>query len=270
VGVVHPELTNARFTRRSRRQNQRQKKPGNSGQASPFNKKWVVPKKARSGDYVIVNVGRHGLFATARIASDARPRADWKNRYGAALTAIKLIKPSISLDIVKRKIPKFVWAKYPRSITTPSVSVARQLQSLVRKRRLTKDPELRDSDLSTASLQELRAEALLSARPTAARKKHLANYFSRSRRIHAFVMARAYGYCEACAASAPFLKFDGSPYLEPHHTTRLADEGPDHPATVIALCPNCHRKAHSSQDKAAFNAKLRKKARQLWTAGDEA
>ena len=48
------------------------------------------------------------------------------------------------------------------------------------------------------------------------------------------------------------MKTDGSPYLEPHHITRLADNGPDHPAKVIALCPNCHRKAHSSQDKLVF------------------
>ncbi len=227
-------------------------------------KSWIVPKGAEPGDDVIVNVGGNGFFAVARIASKPQPRADWKNRYGSALAAVKLIIPPISHRIVERKIPKFIWIKLPRSITTPRASIARQLQALVRKRRLTKDPELSNADLATANLEELRKEALLSARPTAARKRRSVSYFSRSQRIHAFVVARADGCCEACNTTAPFLKPDGSPYLEPHHTDRLADDGPDHPATVIALCPNCHRRAHSSADKFRFNRGLKLKARLLW------
>jgi len=36
-------------------------------------------------------------------------------------------------------------------------------------------------------------------------------------------------WCEGCSAAAPFLGADGEPFLETHHTTRVADEGPDHP-----------------------------------------
>jgi 5-methylcytosine-specific restriction protein A len=76
-------------------------------------------------------------------------------------------------------------------------------------------------------------------------------------------MRRADGRCEGCGATAPFRNADGQDYLEPHHTKRLADEGPDHPAKVIALCPNCHRRAHHSEDAEAFNAMLIRKLRSL-------
>jgi 5-methylcytosine-specific restriction protein A len=38
---------------------------------------------------------------------------------------------------------------------------------------------------------------------------------------------------------------------------RLADDGPDSPENVAAVCPNCHRRAHYSSDRTAFNAQLR-------------
>ncbi|MGH9768021.1 MAG: HNH endonuclease [Blastocatellia bacterium] len=65
--------------------------------------------------------------------------------------------------------------------------------------------------------------------------------------------------CEGCNDHAPFQKSDGFPYLEPHHTMRLADGGPDHPAHVIAPCPNCHRRAHYAVDAEAFNKSLIKR-----------
>ena len=41
-----------------------------------------------------------------------------------------------------------------------------------------------------------------------------------------------------CGAEGPFptRALPERPYLEPHHTDRLSDGGPDHPARVIALC----------------------------------
>ncbi|ULJ74049.1 HNH endonuclease signature motif containing protein [Rhizobium gallicum] len=62
--------------------------------------------------------------------------------------------------------------------------------------------------------------------------------------------------CEYDSNPAPFLRADGEPYLEPHHIHRVSDGGPDDPRTVIALCPNCHRRAHSGADKASFKADL--------------
>ena len=50
----------------------------------------------------------------------------------------------------------------------------------------------------------------------------------------------------------------GSPYLEPHHIKRVADGGPDHPASVAAICPTCHRLVHHGQDGAKLNKELEK------------
>ena len=43
---------------------------------------------------------------------------------------------------------------------------------------------------------------------------------------------------------------------------RLADGGPDEPNNVIAVCPNCHRRTHSSVDKKIFNNDLISKIEQ--------
>jgi 5-methylcytosine-specific restriction endonuclease McrA len=69
--------------------------------------------------------------------------------------------------------------------------------------------------------------------------------FLRNQYVISEVLARANGVCESCHAPAPFIRVsDGAPYLEVHHRIRLADEGEDTVLNAIALCPNCHRKAH--------------------------
>src|SRR5262249_16022686 len=141
------------------------------------------------------------------------------------------------------------WARYPRSITTPGASLAKKIRKLIAERRQTGIPDLKNDDLATASIEELRELAYLSARSSVKPKKRMASYRTRSLRIHSYVLRRAAGHCEGCNTLAPFRKRDGTPYLEPHHTRSLAaDDGPDYPATVIALCPTCHRRAHHSED----------------------
>ncbi len=69
--------------------------------------------------------------------------------------------------------------------------------------------------------------------------------FNRNPYVVAEVLLRANGTCEACGNSAPFIRrSDDTPYLEVHHTTPLADGGGDSVENAVALCPNCHRKAH--------------------------
>lgn len=82
------------------------------------------------------------------------------------------------------------------------------------------------------------------------------NLYVRSRAVRDYVLLRANGHCELCASPAPFLKLDGTPYLEPHHTTRLSDGGPDHPRYVGALCPACHREIHFGQNGVVRNTEL--------------
>jgi hypothetical protein len=224
---------------------------------------WIVPKSVNLGDEVVIYISGYGFFATARINTQPKPRSDWKNRYSAGLTSIKLIQPAISLGTIQRHIPKLTWAKYPRSITTPSLEVATQIRRLISERRRTRLPDLDDEALADANIDELRKAALLHARPSAPQREKRLLYRVRSKSVHLYVLSRAEGHCENCGAAAPFRKPDGHAYIEPHHTTRLADDGPDHPAKVIGLCPNCHRRAHYAEDAKVFNRSLKKKLTRL-------
>lgn len=105
-------------------------------------------------------------------------------------------------------------------------------------------------------MADLRQKALLAAPAQAAMAERLVNIRMRSFAIKAYALTRANGVCEGCAAPAPFESKRG-PFLEVHHIDRLADGGPDHPSSVIALCPNCHRKAHYAKDAMRFNAALK-------------
>jgi 5-methylcytosine-specific restriction endonuclease McrA len=224
---------------------------------------WVVPKAAEPGDDVGVYVGGYGFFATARIGSSPRPRRGWRNRYGAVLDDVRLITPPISLGTIQRRIPGLTWAIYPRSITTPAPTIARRIVSLVTQRRRTRMPDLSAATLEAANIDEFRRVALQRSVPSASKRASLRVYRARSQAIRLYVLRRADGSCESCRAAAPFSRVNGSPYLEPHHVTRLADDGPDHPAKVIGLCPNCHRRAHHAVDAKKFNGRLIKRLREI-------
>jgi len=224
---------------------------------------WVVPKNAEIGDRVVIYVGRFGFFATARVATVPEPRRGWPNRYGAALSKIRLIRPAISVATVRRHLPALTWAIYPRSITTPDPRLAERILRLVQRRRSTGLPDLDGKAMRAANRDELRALALLKARRRSIARSAKTVYRVRSRAIRLYILHRAEGRCEGCSAGAPFSTREGLPYLEPHHITRLADEGPDHPGRVAALCPNCHRRAHYAGDARDFNRMLRSKIARL-------
>ncbi len=79
----------------------------------------------------------------------------------------------------------------------------------------------------------------------------------RSREVAQYALRRAEGRCECCLTASPFLRTNGQPYLEVHHTTRLADAGLDAPAHVAAICPTCHRHIHYGRDGDKRNDALR-------------
>jgi len=217
---------------------------------------WVAPKAVKVGDTVVIFVSGYGFFATAIVNSDSHIRLDWTNRYGAAIKSIRLIEPPISLNTIKRLVPKLEWVKFPRSVTTLRMDIADDILKLIASRRRGDFIEFDENALEESSIDELRAIALMKSRPSLSKTEAKRIYHARSRAISLYVHARAQGICEGCSDPAPFLRQDGSEYLEPHHTTRVADEGPDHPMHVIALCPNCHRRAHSSVDAKQFNERL--------------
>lgn len=110
------------------------------------------------------------------------------------------------------------------------------------------------------SLQELRQKAVDKAVSSATAKERRTKYYEQSKAIKLYALARAGGVCEGCGQPAPFVRLDGTPYLEVHHIRKLADEGPDDPKWVIALCPNCHRRAHYGSDASEFNDQLAENA----------
>lgn len=110
--------------------------------------------------------------------------------------------------------------------------------------------------LRSRTLEELREVALSKAPLSSnAKEKREAAYY-RSEALKIYVVARSSGWCEGCGTEAPFQTRKG-PFLECHHLHRLADGGPDHPNNVVALCPNCHRRAHYAKDAIEFNNKLK-------------
>lgn len=126
----------------------------------------------------------------------------------------------------------------------------RRLDSVVEGSAALDKPDARDLDGMRRRAYE--AAGVRPPRPGATPR----NIYERSADVRNYVLARASGSCEGCGVAAPFARPNGSPYLEPHHIKRVSDGGPDHPALVIALCPNCHRRVHAGADGPAYNRDL--------------
>lgn len=86
--------------------------------------------------------------------------------------------------------------------------------------------------------------------------------YIRDPKIRAWVRKNSNGICEGCGLPAPFHK-DDSPYLEVHHVKHLANKGSDRTSNAVALCPNCHRRCHHSNDSKAFTESLYEQVKRL-------
>ncbi|KZL18136.1 HNH endonuclease [Pseudovibrio sp. WM33] len=108
------------------------------------------------------------------------------------------------------------------------------------------------------SIEDLRKQAFDAAVPQQSMNWNDAPrvYRSRSKAVRDYVLARAGGICELTGRPAPFLTASGQPYLEVHHTRRLADEGPDDPRFVAAICPAVHREIHFGENGDELNRQL--------------
>lgn len=73
--------------------------------------------------------------------------------------------------------------------------------------------------------------------------------YVRDPNVIVWVLEMANGHCEVCEQPAPFVRDDGSPYLEVHHVRPLAEGGPDTVDNAIAACPNCHRRLHHARER---------------------
>ena len=91
---------------------------------------------------------------------------------------------------------------------------------------------------------EARKQRLKLAAQTPTKINVVSQTYKRNPDVVAEAHFRANGICELCKQPAPFRKPDGTPYLEVHHWTPLADGGDDTIENAAALCPNCHKEAH--------------------------
>lgn len=126
-----------------------------------------------------------------------------------------------------------------------------------------KSPPQGATPRSAMAFNELRTRAIGATELPASSHDYRRSVYERSDAVRQYVLARSKGNCEECASAAPFNRPDGTPYLEPHHVEKLSDGGPDHPYWVIALCPNCHRRAHYAIDSVSFNSALAKNVREI-------
>ncbi len=78
--------------------------------------------------------------------------------------------------------------------------------------------------------------------------ERLQKVYARDPRVKAWILQQSKGICENCCENAPFYLNDGSPYLEVHHVIPLSLSGADTTSNCVALCPNCHRALHLSQN----------------------
>lgn len=118
------------------------------------------------------------------------------------------------------------------------------------------------------TLAEARSRAIDAATASqgASSQPAMRTLYKRSKAVKYYVLLRSKGVCEACKTPAPFARLDGTPYLEPHHTTRVSDGGPDHPRYVAAICPTCHSEIHYGKNGGAKNIALQILLNKLETA----
>ncbi|MGY2259991.1 HNH endonuclease [Pseudomonas sp. SDO55104_S430] len=86
--------------------------------------------------------------------------------------------------------------------------------------------------------------------------------YVRDPEVRAWVRNEAEGRCEGCGEPAPFHMFD-LPFLEVHHVKPLAEKGSDQITNAVALCPNCHRRCHHSNDRETFTESIYGKVKRL-------
>jgi len=87
--------------------------------------------------------------------------------------------------------------------------------------------------------------------------------YKRDPYIVAWVLENSQGICECCNKLAPFIRPDGTGYLEVHHVRTLSDNGRDSIDNTIAICPNCHRNLHYGLDKITLRQDLYDKISRL-------
>lgn len=158
-----------------------------------------------------------------------------------------------------------------KPLSNVGAKVKAQIECLIRQRLFgfQGDPANDEAQEFERRVLELRRREVRIDRPAGTKRPQKivrsAYGFVRSAEVKAYVLQEANGRCEVCASPAPFIDGDGMPYLEVHHVKPLAEGGSDRVGNAIAVCPNCHRRAHFSGDKTEFATQAYRKLPRLTT-----
>jgi len=98
--------------------------------------------------------------------------------------------------------------------------------------------------IPTKSIDKEKLLRMIKKRKTPKELNYTVKQYYRNPNVTTLALLRASGTCEYCNEPAPFLRTDGSPYLEAHHLIPLSKKGNDDIDNVSAICPNCHKELH--------------------------
>jgi 5-methylcytosine-specific restriction protein A len=181
--------------------------------------------------------------------SEHNPGGDWP--YRCRVEYLRAFEPPITLRELCAVAPERDWNAPHRNMRVKAATIIPGfIAEAVRSLRPPSLTELdrgffKDVEASMRAPTEKRRARLAAAARYPRKRRVTVEIYCRNPDVVAEVLMRANGLCERCERPAPFLRLsDGSPYLESHHTIRLADEGPDTVENTVALCPNCHRETH--------------------------
>jgi len=224
-------------------------------------------KKILKGDrFILIRLGIEpkGIVAVGDITSEPFPSDHWdekKRSEGKAALRTEVqflrlsVEPLITLETLQRDFPNVRWTPQVGGLRVPN-EVAEQIfsQTCGNSGRLQALHQL-----FTEEVWRIRSAGAIE-RPKGAVVPEIESVTLERRRRDAAVASwaqeQANGRCELCRSEAPFEDSMGYPFLEIHHIIPLAEGGPDTPANVVALCPNCHRRCHHGRDRAAVSRKL--------------
>jgi 5-methylcytosine-specific restriction endonuclease McrA len=215
----------------------------------PLLKQWPTggaPKRLAAGDRIYLylkNLPLHrpsGVYAVGEVRMVHRREKEFEWKVDK-LSSLPLTKSPIPMSVVKQFFPRIyggAWTLLPES------------QKENWRRALNHRPTSNEATYRRRAIDLLKTGA---ANPPAGQSNPLwderrVKVFWRDPSVAAYVLSVAHGKCEGCGQPAPFNADDGEPYLEIHHMLRLADGGSDTINNTVALCPNCHRRAHFAND----------------------
>lgn len=118
----------------------------------------------------------------------------------------------------------------------------------------TADLDVLETSVSNLRTATIPAVPLGTFRPQ--KLQTMTSIFYRDPAVKAWILQESGGFCEGCEAPAPFNGSDDLPFLEVHHVVPLSHSGSDTVLNAVALCPNCHRRCHFSNDRDEFKLAL--------------